>query len=715
MAAATLTFLRASGAVLGKRYSRRGDKIIKKGAPNVPTFDYLPRTVADAGEFFAVLSEAEKHPDICLIRAKPGRWFPADGRPVHRLMYVQPGHVTAQGHRVSKAAFDEHQLEHNVDWLPHWEDQPTGWAMVDVDQVEAPEGAAWLIDPVGTAEHVRDNFLPPCCHGATLWVQITGSAHDPTDPASWGKAKLRFGIWFDRGLTSPELLGLFDGCPVDPVTFSIHQPIYTSNPTFRDVPDPVNRPRSFILEGEFDTVELPAEITPKYTSRSRGGSDNGVVRSRVTGAPAGTGLVDPLPEPFLEALERVNDKSGECRSRLGTAAYVYSLWVGVEKTDIAALAARLAKEGEKYRSAGEVAGYGLESLIHHRLGAIPAYSDYDPFGEPAGHCADEPEPAADPEPANDNTREQPKIAPSVEEASATLAVAVRGWIEAGLAYHPDPGTTPPRRAIRAAASIGNLRGLDVYKGHDCVIIAGREQTKAVVVEAQARALFSRDAEPLVLPGEYVKGRRRYETRDGHVRFGPVDIHPDPRVQTIVEQSRECETTQAVARLRLVYRDKPAEVYLLSSMPVPGLIVDRFVTWNGLLPSKADEAAEEAGGVRLLTPSEMARCFPDRWPTKAAAKQCARRYRLTLQKGTKALKNTIEKTYPSEIPLLYRVEGQRANQRKHLASVPATMGKAEAEKALAAIVGTLTEVQWDAEAHEISEEEATPEPKRRTVF
>ena len=1096
---ATLTFIKAPNYHLGKRYEFRGDRIVKIGEPRVSRFNYLFHEVDSFDSFTAVLMEAGKHPSVCLIRAAPSQWFPRDGKPVLRRLVTKEGWTTEDGsgtmipdsvmraHNKKLEEAGNPPVAPNVYWLATLEDQPTPWVMIDCDGIDSPDGATWILDPEGTAEWVRDDHLPPCFQGASLFWQITGGAHDPSKPdGNRAEIRMRLGAWLDRGLTEDELKGLFAGCPVDDCTFTAIQPIYTAPPKFaRGITDPVPR-RSGILEGEFSTVEVPRDLQPLRRAR-KPGKGGGSVRRVVQGAPAGTGLVDPLPEPFLEALDRVGDGAGECRTRLGNAAYVYGLWVGVERTDIDALAERLAEEGRKHRTPGEVEGYGLESLIHFRLGFIeeaprdPGDPD-DPFEQPAEAANDD-----SPEPA------EPVVDISVEEAATNLGQAVRGWVEEGLRYHPDPGTSPPHRAIKAAAGIGkttvtlqtlaelaggktvhfyvpnhdlaeelrqkaeamgirsaviygrgrpdvegprnadgsfdnmcmkseiadlvaraglpvwetmckskevpdgrgsyaqcehfeycsyvnqfngldgyliimphnwltlprkklpdpslvviderffpigirqrhwpwsritrplpfgtapfegfdpaehvataeavgkalwagehprqhgltveqleraakaeyaagayhmphpamgplhqrrivkeyqerdehralakiyrllaedfemprptprvlvvkgrktpdgltddvfchwtdyrlpgaptllidadvdpviteaimpgvemveieppmqarvvqvhdtacsrrkltedngsrrtlariaalatreankrkkvlvvgykpaiemvgeiegvatlwfgNLRGLDAYKNYDVVIIAGREQTRAVVVEAVARALFYRDADPLVLPGEYVDGRRRYRTRDGHIRFGPLQMHPDPRVQRIVEQSRERETEQAVARLRLVHRPEPAEVFLLSNLPTR-LIVDEFVAWNGLLPDKVEQAAQESDGVVLLTPSEMARCYPERWPTRQAAKDYLRRRKL----GAKSPIDPLGKMHPVSYRSTY--SGFRGPAPRAL--IPPHMSKAEAEAALAAIVGPLIVIDY-APGQEDGPDEAT---------
>ena len=99
------------------------------------------------------------------------------------------------------------------------------------------------------------------------------------------------------------------------------------------------------------------------------------------------------------------------------------------------------------------------------------------------------------------------------------------------------------------------------------------------------------------------------------------VHPDPRAQALLEQIREREIEQAVARLRLVHRDRPATVYLLTNLPL-NLEVAELTTWNALVRDREAEACRRWGGVWLVSPSERSRCAPDLWPTPKAAKRDA---------------------------------------------------------------------------------------------
>jgi hypothetical protein len=66
--------------------------------------------------------------------------------------------------------------------------------------------------------------------------------------------------------------------------------------------------------------------------------------------------------------------------------------------------------------------------------------------------------------------------------------------------------------------------------------------------------------------------------DGRIKSGSVSVHPDPRVQAVVEQPREAEMLQAIDRLRLIHTEKRKTVYILCSVPLD-IPVDELVTWN----------------------------------------------------------------------------------------------------------------------------------------
>ena len=144
-------------------------------------------------------------------------------------------------------------------------------------------------------------------------------------------------------------------------------------------------------------------------------------------------------------------------------------------------------------------------------------------------------------------------------------------------------------------------------------MAGREQPPPLAVENMARSLFGADPEPLLLAGEYVPQMRGHRTKDGSRTAVVVQVHPDPRVQALVEQCREREIEQMVGRLRLIHRDHPARVLLLTNLPT-ALPVDRFTTWEGIMPDRMEQAIMRGHGVLPLSHAELARVHSDLWAT-----------------------------------------------------------------------------------------------------
>ena len=180
------------------------------------------------------------------------------------------------------------------------------------------------------------------------------------------------------------------------------------------------------------------------------------------------------------------------------------------------------------------------------------------------------------------------------------------------------------------AHFGNLRGTNDFKDHNAVIILGRDEPSVEGAEQRAMAIWYDTKEPIdriSLDGgrlKYPKEVRAYTTRDNSLRSVQVSVHPDPRVQAIVEQVREAEMLQAIDRLRLVHSERRKTVYILCSIPLD-IPVDELVTWKQLIadPRLIDALAkcDEQGWDALpLAPRELNRLFPDLWDTAKAAKR-----------------------------------------------------------------------------------------------
>lgn len=219
---------------------------------------------------------------------------------------------------------------------------------------------------------------------------------------------------------------------------------------------------------------------------------------------------------------------------------------------------------------------------------------------------------------------------------------------------------PP--AIKAQSNVsfehfGALRGIDAYKDFEAVIIIGRNQPPWEAIESDARALYFDHPDPLLLDVEPINDPRGYSIADD-ARGVMVQVHPDPRLQAIMEQRRERETEQAIDRLRSVHHaGAPKEVLIISNL-VLDIEVDRLCSWNELVGggNRIEQAfSRRTDGVLPLNPKWLAANYPDLWATEAAAKKDIGR-----KKGQISISNTIGKM--SLLESQYRPAGQRSWSR-----------------------------------------------------
>ena len=170
------------------------------------------------------------------------------------------------------------------------------------------------------------------------------------------------------------------------------------------------------------------------------------------------------------------------------------------------------------------------------------------------------------------------------------------------------------------AHFNALRGVDRWRDFDAVVLIGRNEPPAEVVENMARALFFDDPVAIQITGQWDYQVRGY--RIAGSQFGvETAVHADPRVQAILEQLRECESVQAIDRLRLVHAAKTKTVIVLSNLPLD-LDVHEIRTWDELINgTRLEQAWDACGGVVLpLNPAWLAANTGGLWPTAAAAKK-----------------------------------------------------------------------------------------------
>ncbi|WP_281967803.1 DEAD/DEAH box helicase family protein [Roseovarius nanhaiticus] len=127
------------------------------------------------------------------------------------------------------------------------------------------------------------------------------------------------------------------------------------------------------------------------------------------------------------------------------------------------------------------------------------------------------------------------------------------------------------------------QGVNDFEGFAAIIVIGRLQPGISDIETSARAVFSKDTTPIArhVAGPLPPIETQFILADGAAQDGVMRTHPDPRAQSILAQSRECATLQAIARLRLVSPGCPKRVVILSNLPLPDFPITRLSTLAAL--------------------------------------------------------------------------------------------------------------------------------------
>lgn len=182
---------------------------------------------------------------------------------------------------------------------------------------------------------------------------------------------------------------------------------------------------------------------------------------------------------------------------------------------------------------------------------------------------------------------------------------------------------------------GNLRGSNAYEDCDVAFITGRNQPPQYAVDGLARALWWKEEVPLqhdeaARLGVNIQQNLPLERR-GYVMTDPegaagVDVRSfsDGRIEAVHQQLREAETTQAIARLRLVHSPRIKHVFLLSNLPVE-MPVDRLVSWDQVHPDDAERELVKTGSYPL-SPRSMQVMRPDLASSPSMAMDRIRRTR-----------------------------------------------------------------------------------------
>lgn len=173
----------------------------------------------------------------------------------------------------------------------------------------------------------------------------------------------------------------------------------------------------------------------------------------------------------------------------------------------------------------------------------------------------------------------------------------------------------------ATAHFNALSGLDRWNDVAGLIVLGRTLPAPATVEALAMALTN---DVPARGGEgtswwYERAEKRIRLANGRTHPIDAETHPDPTAEAIRWSICEAELIQAIGRGRAVNRtaETPLSIDLLTDVVLP-VTVDEVIEWDALRPTRQDVMA--AAGVVLENAADMARCFPELWPNRDAAKK-----------------------------------------------------------------------------------------------
>jgi putative DNA primase/helicase len=166
-----------------------------------------------------------------------------------------------------------------------------------------------------------------------------------------------------------------------------------------------------------------------------------------------------------------------------------------------------------------------------------------------------------------------------------------------------------------------IAGLDGYRDVRLLITIGRTVPSPFEVEATAGLLSG--IEPVKASIQQNGGTwfnrvpRGVRLKSGAGVEVSCDQHPDPLAEAVRWQVCEGELLQAIGRGRGVNRTAgtPLDIDILADVVLP-LEVDQVAEW--VAPGKETEM--EAEGVRLDSPTDMAKAWPAVWASPEAAKE-----------------------------------------------------------------------------------------------
>jgi len=171
---------------------------------------------------------------------------------------------------------------------------------------------------------------------------------------------------------------------------------------------------------------------------------------------------------------------------------------------------------------------------------------------------------------------------------------------------------------------GGLRGIDTFNDCDAIVVIGRNQPPVHAVESIAACLWWDSDDELKLTGECHQEVRGYRLVNGTKKGVKVMCCEDNRAQMVMEQLRECESLQAVDRVRLMHNDVKKSVYLMSNLPLD-IDVDHLIKWKHMVSegSRIEQILARSPNIVLsISPLLLHANYPEYFSISIAKKEAA---------------------------------------------------------------------------------------------
>lgn len=211
--------------------------------------------VSNIRELGRLIESIENSRRRCVIR---GDFDDEAEQPLRRIMYKKEEKDESTGEQIT--------IE------PTITPAPRRWAMIDLDNLQAPDGYRDGPHGIEVVRYARET-LGGWLKDVTCYYQFSNSA----GVRGWDKVKLHLWFWMDRHV-SDDLMRLWARRKkraglrlVDTSVFSANQPNYTANPFFDEgVQDPFKgHKRSGFCQGESDVAIFPRSIAEELNHKER--------------------------------------------------------------------------------------------------------------------------------------------------------------------------------------------------------------------------------------------------------------------------------------------------------------------------------------------------------------------------------------------------------------------------------------------------------------